>query len=383
MGPTYLASTAMTPFGRSVDSLSALAVSAGAAALEESGLGPSDIGCLYMGTFLGQSLELQGVLASLVARELGLPNIPATTVEGACASAGIALRHGSMAVASGSTRAALCIGAEKLTSHPLAEVTAGLGEALDRDTDQRVGLTFAGFFGLVASAHAARYGSTRRDLAAVSVKNRGHGASNPLAMFRTPVGEEDVSTSRPIADPLRLLDCSPISDGAAAAVVTSERPAASPIGISACEQASGAVSLRHIDDLTTFPATTTAAAAAFARADLRPADVDVVELHDCFTIAEIIDTEDLGLLPRGEAAAAISDGVTGWSTGGLVVNPSGGLLSRGHPVGATGLAQIHELRLQLTGAAPLQHPNAEVGLAHNLGGCGATATVTILTKDRG
>jgi acetyl-CoA C-acetyltransferase len=381
MVSTYLAGTAMTPFGRSDASLLDLAVTAGKDALLESGIEPSEIGCLYVGTFLGQSLERQGVLASLVARELGLAHVPTTTVEGACASAGIALRHAAMAVSAGTTGAALCIGAEKLTSHPLDAVTAGLGEALDRETDQRAGLTFAGFFGLVAAAHAARFGTTRRDMAAVSVKNRKHGASNPVAMFRRPVSQDDVLASRLIADPLRLLDCSPISDGAAAAVVTGDRPDGG-VRIAACEQASGAVGLRHIEDLTTFPATTSAADTAYARAELGPRDIDVVELHDCFSIAEIVDTEDLGLLPRGEAAAAISDGATSDGTPGVVVNPSGGLLSRGHPVGATGLAQIHELRLQLTGAATRQHPSAEVGLAHNLGGCGATATVTILTVDR-
>lgn len=383
MGPTFLAGTSMTPFGRSDAGLVALAVEAGQAALRESGVDAADVDTLYVGSFLGQSLGRQGVLASLIARELGLRNVPTTTVEGACASAGIALRHGMMAVGSGEARTALCLGVEKLTSYTLEDVTAGLSEALDGASDQRTGLTFAGFFGLVADAHTARYGTTRAQMAAVSIKNRDHGATNPLAMFRKPVTEHDVTNSRLIADPLRLLDCSPISDGAVAAVITAERPGASVIDIAACSQASGPVSLNHIDDLTTFPATTTAAEMAFRRSDLRPADVDVVELHDCFTVAEIIDTEDLGLLPRGEAAAAIEEGVTSRFTEGLLVNPSGGLLSRGHPVGATGLAQIHELRQQLTGTATIQRPDAEVALAHNLGGCGATATVTILTKDRG
>lgn len=382
MVTAYLAGSAMTPFGRSDLSLRELAVEAGRDALADSGLAPTDVDTLYVGTFLGQSLHQQGVLASLIARELGLRHVPTTSLEGACASAGIALRHGEMAVASGSARNALCIGVEKMTSHPLAEVTAGLSEALDAETDARAGLTFAGFFGFVASAHTARYGTTRAEIAAVSVKNRDHGSTNALAMFRTPVSETDVLASRPIADPLRLLDCSPISDGAAAAVITADRPAGAAIRLAACAQASGAVGLNTIEDLTTFPATTTAASNAFGACDLAPGDVDVAEIHDCFTIAEIVDTEDLGLLPRGEAAAAIHEGATARSTDGLLVNPSGGLLSRGHPVGATGLAQVHELHLQLTGRASVQHPRAEVALAHNLGGCGATATVTILTKDR-
>lgn len=379
----YLAGSAMTSFGQhegrtTVD----LAVEAGRAALADAGLDAADVDTLYLGNFLGQSLHHQGVLASLVARRLGLRNIPTTTVEGACASAGIALRHSVMACRSGDARVALAVGAEQLTAASVPEVTRGLAEAMDQGSDGAVGLTFPGFFGLVAQAHAARYGTTREQMASVVVKNRGHGSSNEMAMFRKPVTIEDVLASRPIADPLCLYDCSPISDGAAAAVVTADRPSreGGAIEVLACEQASGPASVMDMADLTTFPASTAAADRAYRRAGVSAADLDVVELHDCFSIAEIIDCEDLGLLPRGESARAIADGVTARGGGGVVVNPSGGLLSRGHPVGATGLAQIHELVVHLRGEKPLDAGPVGLGLAHNLGGCGATATVTVLGR---
>jgi acetyl-CoA C-acetyltransferase len=288
-----------------------------------------------------------------------------------------------MSCRTGDARVALAIGTEQLTSAPVPEVTRGLAEAMDRATDGATGLTFPGFFGLVAQAHAARFGTTREQMASVAVKNRRHGSHNPMAMFREEVTVEDVLTSRPIADPLRRSECSPISDGAAAAVVTVDRPSSTSraaIEILACEQASGPASVSDIDDLTTFPATTAASNRAYSRAGVTPGDLDVVELHDCFSIAEIVDCEDLALLPRGEAAAAIEDGTTSHTIGKLVVNPSGGLLSRGHPVGATGLAQIFEVAAQLRGTAALQVDGAELGMAHNLGGCGASATVTVLGR---
>lgn len=380
----YVAGSAMTTFGRHPDANTVeLAVQAGLAALEDAGLQPSDVDTVYVGNFLGQSLHHQGVLASLIARRLGLPLVPATTVEGACASGGIALRHALMSCRAGDARVALAIGTEQLTSAPVPEVTRGLAEAMDRETDGATGLTFPGFFGLVAQAHAAAYGTTREQMASVVVKNRRHGQHNPMAMFRGEVTVADVLESRPIADPLRLYDCSPISDGAAAVVVTVERPSSPSrptIEVLACEQASGPASISDVEELTTFPATIAAATRAYSRAGVNPGDLDVVELHDCFSIAEIVDCEDLGLLPRGEAAAAIADGATTHGLGKLVVNPSGGLLSRGHPVGATGLAQVHEITSQLRGTAAQQVDGAELGMAHNLGGCGASATVTVLGR---
>lgn len=377
-----VAGTAMTRFGRHPDrGLAELAVEAAGAALADAALAAGDVDALYLGTFLGRSLQGQGVLASVVAQRLGLGPVPTTVVEGACASGGIALRHGVLACRAGAARVVLCVGVDQMTNAATSAVTTGLAEAFEVGADRRLGLTFPGFFGLVASAHAARYGTGREHLSAVSVKNRGHGAGNPDAMFATPVDSDTVSAARPIADPLRLYDCSPIADGAAAAVVCHRADAPRPgrsITVLACEQGSGPAATAAVEDLCTFRATTAAAAAAYRNASVAPGDVDVVELHDCFTIAEIVDSEDLGVLPRGEAAEAIAAHATRLGGEAATVNPSGGLLSRGHPVGATGLAQIHELVCQLRGEARNQVPGARVALAHNLGGSGATASVTLL-----
>ncbi len=379
-----IAGSAMTRFGRHPEAGPVeMAVQASREAISASGLDPDDIDAVYLGTFLGQSLHEQGVLASIVARRLGLGAVPTTVVEGACASGGIALRHGVLACGSGSAEAVLCLGVEHLTAFSTESVTGGLAEGFESGGDRQLGLTFPGFFALVASAHEARYGTSREELAAVPVKNRAHAEGSPTAMFDRPVSLEEVVASRPIADPLRLFDCSPISDGAAAVVVTTRANAAGaqdrPVRIRSCEQASGATAVGQIADLTSFEATQAAAERAFAAAGVSPAEIDVVELHDCFSIAEIVDCEDLGLLPKGEAAAAIADGATTFGGGAAVVNPSGGLLARGHPVGATGLAQVNELVRQIRGVAHRQVEGAELALAQNLGGTGATATVTILS----
>lgn len=377
-----IAGVGMTRFGRRPDqSLVALACEAARAALDDAGVRAEDLDALYLGTFAGRSLQRQGVLATVVAERIGARRAATTVVEGACASGGIALRHAMLACRAGAADLALCVGVEHQTAFSTEVVTRSLAEAFGRADERARGLTFPAFFALVASAHGARWGTTAEQRAAVTVKNRRFGAANPLAAFSEPVTIDDVLAARPICDPLGLLDCSPVSDGAAAALVA--RPdavddAARAVALLACEQASGPTSVAAIDDLTTFPATRRAAERAYAAAGVAPADVDVVELHDCFSIAEIVDCEDLGLLPRGEAAAAIAAGATDRGGAGPAVNPSGGLLSRGHPVGATGLAQVHELVAQLRGNAVNQVPGARIGLAHNLGGTGATATVTVV-----
>jgi acetyl-CoA C-acetyltransferase len=384
MEPIVIAGAAATRFGRRPEvGLAELGVEAAVAALADAGFEPADVDAVYVGTFLAQSLNGQGVLASLIANLLELSPVPTTTLEGACASGAIALRHGMLACRADSARVVLCVGVEAMAGFATDEVTGALGQALRVRPDQEAGLTFPGFFGLVAAAHSARYGTSREQLTAVAVKNRGHGATNPRAMFSEPVDAARVESSRLIADPLRVFDCSPIADGAAAAVVCRESDLprrGRSVTLVACAQASGPISVtRAGEDLTSFVATRTAAAAAYAGAGIAPGDVDVVELHDCFTIAEIVDCEDLGLLPRGEAGAAILAGDTRLSGAGVTVNPSGGLLSRGHPVGATGLAQVHELVSQLRGEADNQVADPKLALAHNLGGSGATATVTLLS----
>ncbi|WP_280239181.1 thiolase C-terminal domain-containing protein [Nocardia abscessus] len=383
MNNAYIAGTATTTFGRHPDkTLIDLAVEAGERAIADSGLERSAIDAVYFGNFLGRGIDGQGVVASLLARRLGLGNVATTNVEGACGSAGIALRHGVLSVAAGASAAALCIGAEHMTRPGTQAITQALTEAGEMATDGAAGLTFPGFFGLVANAHAARYGSSRDHLAAVIMQNRANAVTNPNAMFRETVTADEIGRGKLIADPLRILDCSPISDGAAAAVVTDRGHSASSPGgavrVLACEQTSGPVGIRHMETLTSFPATVAAAERAYKHAGLTPRDIDIVELHDCFSITEIINVADLGFHPHGEAHHAIAEGLTTSAASGVVVNPSGGLLGRGHPVGATGLAQVHEVVARLRGTAHDQVRAAQIGMTHNLGGAGATATVTIL-----
>lgn len=375
----------MTRFGKLGEAtLVGLASEACGDALHDAQLHLKQIEAFYLGNFAAEVLVGQGASAAMVARSIGLHDVPATKVEGACASAGIALRHAYLAVASGQVDIALAAGVEKMSAAETPVVTAALSCAADRERDSRSGLSFPGFFALVARRYMHEFGASREQLAAVPVKSHDNGANNPKAYLRRPTTIAEVAESRLIADPLRLFDCSPISDGAAAAIVCPSDMAtglvAQPIRILASAQTLGTTSISDMETMTTFPATVLAAQQAYAVAGLGPKDIDVCELHDCFSIAEIVDAEDLGFFKKGEGAMAAVEGIT--RVGGRVpINPSGGLLARGHPVGATGLAQIYEIVQQLRGHAANQVAGARIGLAHNLGGSGAVATVHILSKN--
>lgn len=373
-----------TPFGKLEGmGILDLAVSACREALAESRVPREKIQALYLGNFVGERLASQGALAGLVANRLGLTGIPATKVEGACASGGIALRQGFLGIALGLYDFVLVAGVEKMTSSPTAEVTAALATAGDEEGEMRTGLTFPGAFGIITREHMARYGTTREQIGLVSVKNHGLGASNPKAQFRKPVTLDEVLASRLIADPLRLFDCPPISDGAAAAVLCPAEWARDfhpkPVRVLGSGHATGPATLWEMKDITSFPATVRASREAYQMAGVTAADVQVAEVHDCFTMAEIIATEDLGFFSRGKGGPAVEEGQTGLD-GKVAVNPSGGLIAKGHPVGATGCAQVYELVKQLRGEAANQVLNAEIGLAHNLGGTGVVSTVTILGR---
>ena len=347
-----------------------IAVAACREALADAAVPRQKIEALYLGNFIGERLAGQGALAGMVANRLGLSGIPATKTEGACASGGIALRLAVLGVALGLYDVVLAAGAEKMTAASTAEVTAGLATAGDEEAEMRSGLTFPGAFAIITREHMARHGTTREQIGLVSVKNHGLGAANPKAQFRKPVRLDDVLGSRLIADPLRLYDCPPISDGAAAVVV---RPAdrardfhRQPVRVLGTGHATGPATLWEMDDITTFPATVRAAREAYATAGITPGDIDVAEVHDCFTTAEIVATEDLGFFARGKGGHAVEEG---WSApdGRVAVNPSGGLIAKGHPVGATGCAQVYELVRQLRGVAANQVRDCEFALAHNLG----------------
>jgi acetyl-CoA C-acetyltransferase len=373
-----------TPFGRHAGvPIEHLAVRAAVQALADAGIDRARIGAVYLGNFVSGPLNGKEVLAGLVADQLGLPNVPCTKVEGACASGGIAFRHACMAVASGQCDAALVVGVETMTHAPTSQTTAALNCAMDNENDGPSGLTFPGLFGLAWRDHALRHGTSRRMVSAVVRKNKANGLRNPLAQMGAALTDEQIEASTAICDPLQLFDCCPTSDGAAAVVVMARsmvgEAGGRPVDVLASVQTRGSARIAGHRDLCSFDATVSAAQRAYAQAGVTPADVDVVELHDCFSIAEIIDSEDLGLVPRGRGGAWALEGRTAVG-GDVAINPSGGLLAKGHPVGATGVGQLYEIVHQLRGTHPNPVRDARIGLTHNLGGTGVACTVSILAR---
>lgn len=384
MRKVFVTGIGSTPFGRHPDAdIQALAIRAADAAIRETGIDRKQVGALYLGNFVAGPLVGQEVLAGLVADGLGLGQIPCTKVEGACASGGIAFRHAALAIATGLCDVALAVGVEKMTRADTPTVTAALNCAMDNRADGVSGLTFPGLFGLVWKLHAARYGTTRSDVSSVVRKNKANGLRNPLAQMAADIDDDAIHNSALICDPLRLFDCCPVSDGAAAVLLVSEELAREcgvpAIEVAASVQTRGSARIAGHPDLCSFDATVAAARKAFEIAGHGPSDVDFIELHDCFSIAEIVDSEDLGVVPRGEGAIWAREGRTRID-GDMPINPSGGLLAKGHPVGATGIGQIYESVLQLRGDHPNQVRGARIALTHNLGGTGVACSVNILRR---
>jgi len=344
-----------------------------------------DIEALFVG-HMGESYEHQGHTGPTLSDWAGLLPKPAMRLESACASSGSALRCGIFAILSGMHRVVMVGGVEKMTHRTTPEVTEFLAMASDFPFEQWHGITFPGLYALMATAHMHRYGTTEGQMAMVAVKNHHNGALNPKAHMQKEVTLETALSSRVIAWPLKLYDCSLITDGASCLVLTRPELARkftdTPVHIMGSGQASDAIGLYERDELTTLRAGKLAGKEAYKMAGVRPQDLDVAEVHDCFTIAEIIAYEDLGFCKPGKGGSLVQEGVTTLE-GKIPVNTSGGLKSKGHPVGATGTAQAYEIYLQLTEqAGRRQVSGAEVGLTHNVGGSGATATVHIYRRDR-
>ncbi|HXG31423.1 MAG TPA: thiolase domain-containing protein, partial [Thermodesulfobacteriota bacterium] len=345
-----------------------------------------EVDAFYLGNYGGSDFVNQNHLAPYVGSALGLRRgVPCIHIENACASGGSAVREGILAIASGMANRVLVVGVEKMNTVPTPKVTEFLAKAGDWEREVKVGYTFPSAFAMMARRHMYQYGTRREHLAAVAVKNHSNGLKNPDAHMQKAVTMDQVlGDKRIVADPLCLYDCSLITDGASA-VVLAERDIAKefsrkPVDIIGFGQANDSFALYEKNDITRFEATVEAARMAFKMAGIEPRDVDVVEVHDCFTIAEIMAIEDLGFVPKGEGGPATLDGVTSLS-GKFAVNPSGGLKAKGHPVGATGVDQIVEISLQLRGeAGGRQVKDAKIGLTHNLGGSGATCVVHILTR---
>lgn len=385
MRPVAVIGLGKTPFGAFPGrDLRSLAVEAGCKSLQDGHLRASQVEAFYLGNFAGPSFAGQSHLAPFVAAGLGLAGVPCTRFEDACASGGSAFFHAWSAVAAGLYDLVLVTGVEKMTSQPTPRVAEILASAGDVGGEMRAGATFPALFAMIARRHMHDFGTRREDLAAVSVKNHANGARNPYAHMRKAITIEQALAGKPVAEPLTLYDCSLVSDGAAAVLLAPLERAAEftdrPVRIAACAQTSDCVALDEKEDITTFPAVRRAAQKAYKLAGITAENIQFAELHDCFTIAEIIATEDLGFVRRGEGGAYASEGRT-LPAGPRPVNASGGLKAKGHPVGATGVAQICDVALQIRGdAGPIQLERHEIGLAQNLGGSGATAVVTILRR---
>jgi len=369
----------MTKFGELWDkSLRDLFTEAALSAISDAGVDHIDgmyIGAMSTGLFVGQEH-----ISSLMADYLGMAGVPATHVESACASGGVAVRQAIFEVASGASEIVLAGGVEKMNDG--ADATYALATASDQDYEAFHGITFPGLYAMIARAHMHKFGTTREQLADVAVKNHEHGLKNPNAQFRSKIDRKAVMKSTLVADPLRLLDCSPVTDGAAAVIVTTvdfAKKSGKPfVKIKATSQATDGIALHSRKDVASIPAVHKAGQNAFKQAGITPDQLDVIEVHDCFTIAELVVMEELGLVERGKSGEAVENGMT-LIGGKIPINTSGGLKSKGHPVGATGVAQIIEVVEQLRGnAGDRQVQNARLGLTQNMGGSGGSCVIHIL-----
>ena len=374
----------VTKFGLHDRTSAELFAEAAQDALTDAAIPAAAIQALYYGNVVGGETEHQLHTGPQAASVLGIPSVPTTRFETACASSHAAFRHAVMEIAAGVSDVVLVGGAERVLNVSTAESTEYFAYASDAVWEQPLGLTFPGVFALIARAHMEKYGTTEAQMAAVAVKNHRHGALNPKAQFQKQITIDQVLRSAYVADPLKLFDCCPFSDGGAALVLASEEVARrhrKPVWVLGSAAASDWMLLGDKRDLSRVPATERAAAAAYRQSGLGPRDVHVVELHDCFTIAEIVATEGLGLFEPGAGGRAAEAGRT--SLGGEIpVNPSGGLKAKGHPIGATGAAQIAEIVTQIRGeAGPRQVDGAKTGLTHTLGGNTATVLVSLFGRD--
>ncbi len=361
-----------------------LVVEAGIDAIRDANMNGEDIDAMYIGNMTGGLFVGQEHIGSLIAEHSGLTPIPATRVEAACASGGLALRQAIMAVASGYYDRVMAAGVEKMTD--VVDATPAIAAAADREWEAQQGVTFPSLYAMMAKRHMYEYGTTREQIAGFAVLGHKNGALNPKAQFQREISVDAVLNSTKVASPLNILDCSPVSDGAAAIIVCPADEAYkytdTPIYIRASTQASATISLHNRKSLTTIPSTIFAAKKAYDMANLTPKDMDMAEVHDCFSINGLIAIEDLGFFEKGKGGQAIEDGLIE-RDGDIAVNPSGGLKARGHPLGATGIAQAAEITWQLRQeAGKRQVSDATSGITLNIGGTGGTAAIHILSVDR-
>lgn len=335
--------------------------------------------CLYVSNMSSELFARQGSIATLVADQCALGPIPACRVEGACGSGGLGFREAYLAVASGIVESALLVGVEKMTDLLPSEVTGALSTAADQEYEVFNGATFAGLNAMMMNAYMAKFKATttREQFAMFAVNSHKNAVNSPHAQHPKEISVEAVLKSPMVSEPIRVLDCCPVGDGAAAILLTSKKRNSS-VKVSGLGCATDTLALGDRASMTELSASRLAAKQAFDMAGMKPKDIDVLEAHDAFTIMGLLSLEDLGFVEKGHAGKFVEDGKIGMQ-GELPTNTFGGLKARGHPVGATGVYQIAELYWQLSGAAGKAQVNgAKRGLAQNIGGLGAVVTTTIL-----
>ncbi|MFC4406154.1 thiolase domain-containing protein [Haloarchaeobius iranensis] len=388
MTDVRIAGVGLTKFGASPERTGRdLFAEAGLDALDDAGVDQDAVEALFYGNFMGELAEHQGHQGPLMAEAVGV-DAPATRYEAACASSGVAVAEAVKNIRNGERDVVLVGGAERMTNLGTAGATEALAIAADDLWEVKAGMTFPGAYALMANAYFSEYGGDQEDLAAIAVKNHENAVPNEKAQYQREISIADVVEAPMVAEPLGLYDSCPISDGASALVLTSEAFAEehdldAPVSITGTGQGGDLMALHDRDYLARSPAADEAAAAAYADAGVSAADVDVAEVHDCFTIAEVLAMESLGLFEVGEGISAASEGKT-TREGELPVNLSGGLKAKGHPVGATGASQLAEMTSLLRG----DHPNSEyvegatTGVTHNAGGTVASAVVHVLEVEQ-
>ena len=361
-----------------------LVVEAGVAAIRDANMVGDDLDAMYIGNMSGGLFVGQEHIGALIAEHSGLAPIPATSVEAACASGGLALRQAIMAVASGYYDHVMAAGVEKMTD--VVDATPAIAAAADQEWEAQQGVTFPSLYAMMARRHMYEYGTTREQIAGFAVLGHKNGALNPKAQFQREISIDAVLNSTKVAEPLNLLDCSPVSDGAAAVIVVpadeAQKYTDTPVYVRASTQASDTIALHSRKSLTTIQSTVLASRKAYEIAGLKPEDMDEAEVHDCFSINGLLAIEDLGFFEKGKGGQAIEDGLIERDSD-IAVNTSGGLKARGHPLGATGIAQAAEVTWQLRQEADKrQVSDVENGLTLNIGGTGGTAAVHILSINR-
>ncbi|MDP3780811.1 MAG: thiolase domain-containing protein [Nitrosopumilaceae archaeon] len=369
-----------TKYGKLQESIADITVQASVDAIESAGIEPKEIEAGYISNVFGVA-DKQVHLGPVVMSNLGIPEKPSLSIESACGSGSVAFREAFANVAGGFYDAVLVTGVEKVTHTGTEWTTTYFSYCSDFFYEGQAGASFPGLFASMARAYLTEFKATEEDLAMVAVKNHDNGFLNPKAHLRKKITIDDVMNSAVVASPLKLYDCCPFSDGASSVILCNEKFAKQHtknyIRVIGSGRGGSPAALQGRNHLTTIPSTKIAAEAAYKMAGIKPKNVDFAEVHDCFTIAEIVDTEDLGFFDKGKAVEAVRDGKTRLN-GEIPINPSGGLKSKGHPIGATGVGQVVEVFDQLTGRAGERTvKDAKIGLTHNFGATGASCAVHI------